>query len=264
LNDESFQKVLAGTGFDPRRDLKELVAMSDGAATRSHGLILARGNFDAARINAYVQQQHSTPTERRRGVTMLLPPAGGPQHRALAFAVLDKTTAVLGDPDLVRQAIDHKHGKGAVLPPGLARQVSQWSATNHAWIVSAVPLAELGAGKPGREALLPGGIAPEAIQSANAGVRFGALIEMNGELTARSDKDAESLGDVLRFLRSMLQMHTKKAEKNELAELAGSMKIANEGSLVRFSLAVPEEQADRFFNANGRHQARTEAAPARP
>src|SRR5215831_10755875 len=48
--DADMQKLIAATGFDPRRDVREVLVASDGAPQSKKGLALARGNFDVRRI----------------------------------------------------------------------------------------------------------------------------------------------------------------------------------------------------------------------
>ena len=51
--EQSLHQLDAATGFDPRRDLREvLVASTSPPVKHQPGLVLARGTFDAARIAA--------------------------------------------------------------------------------------------------------------------------------------------------------------------------------------------------------------------
>src|SRR5437899_7055264 len=55
-NDASLQQLVALTGFDPRRDVRELLVSSDGTPQGHTGLALARGNFDVAKITGVAAQ----------------------------------------------------------------------------------------------------------------------------------------------------------------------------------------------------------------
>jgi len=57
------QQLVALTGFDPRRDVRELLVASDGVPQGKTGLALASGNFDAAKITA-AATLHGVVTER--------------------------------------------------------------------------------------------------------------------------------------------------------------------------------------------------------
>src|SRR3954463_14322970 len=50
--DADMRQLIALTGFDPTRDVRELMVAPTGGAGSPPGLALARGNFDAARIIA--------------------------------------------------------------------------------------------------------------------------------------------------------------------------------------------------------------------
>src|ERR1700704_4733374 len=48
--DSEMQKLTALTGFDLRRDVRELLVASDGTPQGKTGLALAKGNFDVGKI----------------------------------------------------------------------------------------------------------------------------------------------------------------------------------------------------------------------
>src|SRR3954465_15240393 len=54
LQDAHLQEVTTLTGFDPTRDVHELLLATNGGTNTQSGLILARGNFDPNRINTLV------------------------------------------------------------------------------------------------------------------------------------------------------------------------------------------------------------------
>src|SRR3954470_22219671 len=53
--DAGFDQFVALTGFDPRRDVHEILMASPGDPQRKTGLLLVRGNFDATRVLALIQ-----------------------------------------------------------------------------------------------------------------------------------------------------------------------------------------------------------------
>src|SRR5581483_9009084 len=88
---QHLQQLTALTGFDPTQDLQELLMASNGAPGGKSGLVLARGHFDPAKIQAAGQAGGGT-TLAYKGVTVMLDPK---QMHAVAF--LDATLAVAGD-----------------------------------------------------------------------------------------------------------------------------------------------------------------------
>ena len=50
--DADFNKFVLATGFDPRRDLTEVIVSSSDVQQKGHGLVVARGTFDIAKLTA--------------------------------------------------------------------------------------------------------------------------------------------------------------------------------------------------------------------
>src|ERR1700733_9275034 len=95
------QALIDATGFDPRRDLREILVASPAEAGSKSGVILARGTFDVARIVEAARSIGQT-AETYKGVEILGDPAKG----SLAF--LDATLAIAGEGADVRAAIDRR------------------------------------------------------------------------------------------------------------------------------------------------------------
>ena len=97
---KDMQQLIALTGFDPTRDVREVLVASSGAAET--GLALARGNFDAAKIAALASVKGAV-SEAYGGVTILEDPK---QTHGVVF--LDSSTAIAGDVASVKGAIDRQ------------------------------------------------------------------------------------------------------------------------------------------------------------
>src|SRR5260370_12978546 len=114
LDDPDFQKFMAASGFDPRRDLSELlIASSSSQNDPSSWLILAKGTFDAARIQGLAQTAGAviTPHKGIYIITLSASQGTGQPQKATstgAIAFLDPATAVMGTPDAVEAAIDRR------------------------------------------------------------------------------------------------------------------------------------------------------------
>ena len=71
LHDDELGKLTSLTGFDPRRDLSEVVMASvDTNTSGKNALMLVRGNFDAARIKTFVAQNGLTAVQSVQGVEL--------------------------------------------------------------------------------------------------------------------------------------------------------------------------------------------------
>src|SRR6185312_10541559 len=64
------QKLAAATGFDPTRDVHEVLAATSAADGKS-GLVVARGNFNADQITAAAAAHGGTTTEPYGDVTII-------------------------------------------------------------------------------------------------------------------------------------------------------------------------------------------------
>src|SRR3984957_17475642 len=75
-NDSGFLQFISSTGFDPRKDLLEILAAtpSTGSSTGHSGLILGRGVFQPAMIIGAATDQGGVVTNYR-GFSLIGPPA---------------------------------------------------------------------------------------------------------------------------------------------------------------------------------------------
>ena len=235
---QHLQQVTALTGFDPTRDLHELLIASNGVPGGHTGLILARGNFDAGKIQGAALAGGGS-TIAYNSATVILDP-----KQANAVAFLDSTLAVAGDVASVKGAID-RHTTPAPISADLAVQVNQWSAKEDAWGIAAAPLSAL---KPPANSANPQGAAIQnafqSIQQAAGGVKFGDPIVFTGQAQADTAANATAMASVIQFLVSMAQMQAQ--QKNpQLAAVLPSLSVTASANLVSLSLNVPESQAEQ-------------------
>jgi len=233
-NNTDLQKLVTLTGFDPTRDVHELLAASTG--TQNTGLVAARGAFDPSKI-ASVAVADGAKTETYGGITILEAPN---QSHAIAF--LDSTLVVAGDLASVKAAIDRQKAP-TPLPSTVLSQITQWSTSQDAWAISTVPPSQL---HPANPPSLPGtnGINPQAmlqtVQSAGGGVKFGNNVVISAQLTSDNAADATQLQGALQLLVSLAQMQA--ANDPKAAALAQSLKITTSGQAVNVSLSLTEDQ----------------------
>src|SRR5439155_17329421 len=92
--DAGFDQFVALTGFDPRRDVHEVLMASPGDPQRKSGLLLVRGRFDSQRILALLKADGKIP-ETYHGIGIFS--GGKPVHGiSQAAAFLDDSTLVAG------------------------------------------------------------------------------------------------------------------------------------------------------------------------
>lgn len=244
---QDLDKFSLMSGFDPRRDLREIVVASTAGPDtgRDHGLVVARGRFDVARISSAMKLHHAQ-TEQYMGVELL-----SGEHKQGAVAFLDATTAVLGEVNNVKAAIQRRRA-GGTLDPRIAQKIQQISGQNDVWVSTTLPVASFADRMPDRNV---GGAmkgdALKGIEQASAGLRFGAVnVEISGEAVARSDKDATALADVVRFLANLVQLNSD-TKSNEFARILDTLDLRTESNVVKFSVSVPEEQIEKMIKPRG-------------
>jgi tellurite resistance protein len=123
--------------------------------------------------------------------------------------------------------------------------VNQLSSIEDAWAISTVPPSTL---KPPAAVPPVAGVnvqnALQKIESASAGVKFGSVVVVTGQAQAATPQDATSLGDVLKLFVSMAQLSA--AQHPEAAALAQSLVVTTQGSTVKITLSLPENQIQQL------------------
>ena len=224
------QQLIALTGFDPTRDVTEILVASTGAPET--GLALALGSFDAAKITAAASLKGAV-SEAYSGVTILEDPK---QTHGVAF--LGSTTAVAGDVASVKGAIDRQKNAQPLTSSVLVK-INELSASQDAWALTTVPPSSLA---PPAAAPHNGQIPPafQSVQSASGGVKFGANVVFTGQAQTDTAQNATTLGDMVKLLISLAQMNA--SQSPQAAQLAQQVQVTASGNVVTVSLSLPEDQ----------------------
>lgn len=237
VQNTDIQKLVAATGFDPTRDVQEVLAAS-GAPGSKTGLVLARGTFDAGKITAAATAKGAT-TESYGGYQIIEDP-----KKMHGVSILSANIAAAGDLASVKGAIDRLKTPSN-LPANVVTQVKQWSAQD-AWVVSTVPPSTLhpATGAPAIPGVGPGAAANTAlqtIQSAAGGVSFaGENVKVTAQATADTAANAENLANTIKLLASVAQLQ---AQNNAaLQTLAKSLTVSSSGTVVNVSFSMPQAQ----------------------
>lgn len=247
--EESMNQFISATGFDPRRDLTELVVASSNAKGHGKTVVVARGRFDVARIQAFTAKSGMT-TQLHQGVNLHTGSQGGHGHSEGAIAVIDGTTAVAGDVEMVKAAIDrHKSAGAGAIDPKVANRIMDLSMKYDAWMMSA-SLARIADDV--RDPQLGGMMAGDFMKSMESilgGVRFASNnIEIMAEATMRSEKDATAMVDVIKFIAGMIQLNGQNDKRaTEAARLLDKMELKATGTQFRMSLSIPEDVMEGFM-----------------
>ena len=232
--DAAMQGLVTMTGFDPRRDVRELLAASNGSA--GSGIVLARGVFDISKVAAAAAVSGAK-SEVYGGVTILEDPK---QTAAIAF--LDSSVAVIGPPQLVKLAIDRRSTPTS-LPAGLSSQITQWSLSQDAWVVSVLPPSSLKA--QGAASQIPGLsqlASSNLMQQAAAGLKFGPTIQITAQAQADTAQNAASLVGVIQFLQNLARAQA--GQDPQAAALLDSIAVSSQGAIVKLSMSLSEAQVE--------------------
>ncbi len=238
--DKDFQQFIAATGFDVRRDLREVLLASPGGDNR--GLVIVAGSFDTARIMDY-GRAHGGVVTSYQGVDVL--EGGQKQPGWVAFP--DGSTAIAGDAASVRAALDRRKS-GAGPDARLAAAARSLGAANDAWIATLGPPSDLAA-----RVSTPKSDLAQAILQVSAGLKLDAGLLISGEAVTRSEKDAMALADVAHFLAGMAQLNREKEGAGNVASALDKLELTTEANTLKFSLKLAEADIESLIKSKSNH-----------
>ena len=250
VEDGGFKNFIAQTGFDPRRDVSELVIASnwESNSPASRWLVMARGTFDSGKI-AQAAQGAGITTTNFQGVNILTYTGHGQTDVQNGIAFFDATSAVMGDLPSVQAAIARRKS-GAPPSSQLLAKVKDLSAQNDFWFVTLVPVSEFAGAMPdpNLSGAMKGNLLA-AINEASGGIRFGSTVTIAAEATTRSDKDAQALVDVVKFVAGMVQLNRQNnAAAGQVATLLDTLDCKATGNVTTLSLGIPEQQLETMID----------------
>lgn len=247
LRDEDLVRFLALTGFDPARDVTEVVIASVDTNTSAgaNSILLVRGNFDGARLRAALVRNGLSVLQVVTGVEIL---AKKGEKGAVAF--VDASLAVAGDAAAVKAALERRAG-GMGLPAATYAKAQDMSRENDVWMVTSLPVSQLAEkmpeNAPGQLNGMMKGDLFRAVEQASMGVKFAAtMLHLTMEAAVRSDKDAIAMADVARFLAGMVQLNRDKPEVAALASAFDSMKLTTQARNVRLTMSMPQVEIEKL------------------
>jgi hypothetical protein len=238
---EDVDRFVAATGFDYRRDLKEILIASpnpSGLNARGDVLLLLRGTFDVSKMSALAALTGSV-TETVEGIQLMTPP-GPALSSSLAF--LNPSTLVVGPTDAVKAVISRTASPATGTPPAgtLVSRALAIAGGNEVWFASVTPLSKL---MEGQQTPFPSA-AFSTILEYSAGLHLDDDgITLSTEVLTRSDRDAQALSDVLKFVSSMI--------KNPQAAPLQNAKFTQDGATVRMSVSITESEAEKLIGGAG-------------
>ena len=237
---QHLQELASLTGFEPTRDLLEVLAASSAAPGEHSGLVAIRGNFDVALIKKAAADKGAK-VEDYKGATLISGSKDG------ALALLDNIYALAGDAASVHAAIDQRASSVPTLDPATTVKVNELSINQDAWALTLIPPSQLGPKLP-TEGPLSGVAALQKIDQASAGLKFGSAVAVSAEAVAQTAQDATALADVVRFLANMATLNTQQ-QHPELTAILQTLTVNAQANVVNLSLSIPEAQLEQTGQA---------------
>ncbi|MEO8595076.1 MAG: hypothetical protein ABI759_17280 [Candidatus Solibacter sp.] len=206
---EDWAKLVAFTGFDPLRDIDEVIIVAPTGDRPGEGLVILRGRFNVERMAAGAALYRDVPLLGKGDTSVL--------------ALLDAETAIAGNRAVVRAAIDRR-GQPAVLEERIAARVQSLRDRFDLW----------GFGDQ-VEGLTPSGIGKEwsSLDRFEFGVRMTDGFEIAAELHSREPRDAEKMAASIGSVGELMGAGGAKAPK---------LNVEVKDGAVKFSIAIPADQ----------------------
>jgi hypothetical protein len=236
-----FKEFANLTGFDPRRDVREVVFSSTGNPGAKNGVLIARGVFNGPQLLATARAKAKAVSQFHKGVELV-------GHDGGALAVIEGSLLIIGDEANVKGAIDRRTGS-AIPDTAVFRKATSLMDRYDAWMSSNAPVPTAATTPhPGAPVQVPVQ-ALQGILETSGGVKFDSVIAFEGEAVTRSEKDAQALMDMVRFMTSLLQMNGQQnPQVKQIEAVLNSLEMRAEASTVRFSLRVPEADLEQWIN----------------
>ncbi len=240
------------TGINIETDIDRVVAFADAnpVAGGGHGsgLVLARGRFDAVKIEALLRE-HGAQVEDYKGKRLFVsrvrgtsadsaPPAPAPPNGTFGLAFLEPGLTAVGSANLLRGAVDLQSGGENVTDnEDLMAMVRSLHGANNAWVVGRFDTLT-------EQAALPEAVASRlpAITWFSVGAHINDGVSGTFTAEARDEAGAANLRDVVRGLLALAKLQA--GSRPELQAAVESLAVDGQGTTVTLSFAVPSRVFD--------------------
>jgi hypothetical protein len=223
------------TGIDIERDVDEIVVAGFTSTSTPQGppLAIARGRFDADRIETLIRQHNGT-VEDYKGQRLLVIA----DHNKVAVSFVEAGVVVAGDLAAVKRAIDTKlAGTGAITDNAEVMKLIKDVNDGNAWAVAKFD---------GLSTPLPKEIAQQLppISWLSASGHIDSGIRGMVHVEAKDEKSATDLREVVRGFMALARLQA--GQKAEFSELVNSLELGGQGTTVSLSFSVPARVIDQL------------------
>lgn len=254
--DTHFDEFTRETGFDPRRDVQELLVASTG---EKQFVAVARGTFNVPAMTRLLKEKKAT-VETYRGLEVL---GGDGKDQNGRFCFLDDHTALAGTRAEVLGAIDRKVGGGPSLVSNTALlgRAQAISGTHQVWAISSNP------GQLVSRNLPPGGNA----QASNFARIFNTMgytslaLDLSGGLELRAQgicqngQDAKTLADAVRGLVAFGRLAASEKEP-EMMNVFDGIQVEERANELGLTVKLDQPAFEKLLEKRGQRSRRPERA----
>lgn len=233
--DTSQRRFQDETGIDIENDIDYVVASSVGAQSgtqEDRPLMLARGRFDAARIESLIQE-HGGVVEEYAGKRVLTQ-----TEKQFSVAFVEPTLVAVGSPEAIHRAIDTKGSAANVRGNADVMRLLRDVDNGTAWAV-----ARFDAIGPRWSGALPSQLPPINWVAMTGHIDGGVRGTMHAE--TRDEASAQNLQDVIRGMMALARLQV--AQHAEFAALVDSLELSGHEKTVTLGFSVPAEVVDSLF-----------------
>lgn len=227
------------TGFDPRRDVRDLIVASNGRPNT--GVLLARGTFHIAPVTTFKKTLY-------RGYVLSLAPT-----EDAGFCIMDSTLAIAGPSASMKAALDHYLSSSRDAPTTLLEEARAVPPQFQIWSVSLGGADFLASNLPHDGNAANFGKIFRSLENTHfeADLSHGLNAYAQGE--CRTEADAKNLGDAARGLIGFGRLSVPDKEP-ELLRLWDGLRVEQNQRTITISANIPQDLIDKlveFFQSSG-------------
>ena len=221
------------TGLDPRKDIWEVLASSDGKST----MIMARGKFSVAELEPQIDKQGAQKT-KYKGYTLY-----GDDRSAGVF--MNSSTAIAGDAASVRAMLDRRD-QAAAPPAALVKLAGDIPRGSQVWAVFQGNFIRL----PFEEGSNLGNV-NRILAGLDSGLVYSSMlngIDFAATGNGIDSESTQSINDALRALLGLLRLNTRNDQK-ELLEIYDAIDIKQSGRTVKMTAHIKQDLVDQLLKS---------------
>ncbi len=214
-------KAVSFDGVDLLRDIDEVVIASSAKGPNSPSIIVVTGRFNLPRLSDSAKPYHNVPV------------IAGETEASTVVALLDAGTVVIGDPALVRAAIDQR-GRKARIDSALNDRITSLRQRYDFW--------GLGDRPEGFTAPIPEAALMQCMDRFQFGMQVANGVELTAEIHPRNSKESEKLGDAIQKIAALLK-------GPETSPSGTRFDLQSDGGTWRLTLSMPEVELKKAIEA---------------